>query len=120
MKAAFSIAPANAEAQMAKCRKLIDDINAVMRALNGDETISNRNEDQPLPIMSRLYTAGASLYVVSINPTETMKQQYDIAKQELKKQQEVVKGLEKTAAELRTDLDKLNAPWTPEREIKFD
>lgn len=120
IKAAFSIAPGDVEMQMAESRKLITDINGMIRALNGDKTISKRNEDQQVSVMGHLYHIWSSIRLIATNHTQTMQQQYDIAKSELIEQQQKYSELKKRTQDLRSELDKLDAPWTPNREIKFD
>ena len=89
-------------------------LESLNRRLNGDNTISSRNANQPPSISSRVYGLVYSQWRSTSSPTMTMQKQYRIAGELfqpiLGKIREIAT---KELPDLQTQLENLKAPWTP-------
>lgn len=91
-------------------------LKACIRALDGDETISKRSENQPPSISDRVGEMVYGLWRTTSAPTQTMIDQYRIAGEEFEPQLQTLKELvTKDFVELDKLLDENAAPWTPGR-----
>lgn len=89
--------------------------------LRGNKTISRLNENQTPSITDRLYYILWGLWATTQSPTETQKNSYEIASNELKNVLNVLKEIVYTVIpEFEKELDNLNAPWTPGRFPKWE
>lgn len=85
-------------------------------ALNGDEAIAKRNENQPPSVSERVGMVVWANWGSTSAPTETMKMNYDIAAQEFEPLLAKIRGmLETDIREIERQLDQLNSPYTPGR-----
>lgn len=85
-------------------------------ALNGDEAIAKRNENQPPSISERIGNVVWTHWGSSAAPTETMKTNYDIAANEFEPiLNKIRKMVEVDIKDLERQLDQLNSPYTPGR-----
>ena len=84
--------------------------------LEGDKTMSDRATDQPPSISDRVQQAISGLWGTTSSPTETQRENYDIAQKELKPLLENLRNLiENEYKSIADELDKAKAPWTPGR-----
>jgi len=107
---------------------LFEDINRILnenknlyRKLTGDEVIAKRNEPTYPSISDRISEVIYGMWRTTSAPTKTYLDNYQIASKEFKV---VIEKLEKlTEVDLKrieSELDRLNAPYTPGRPFKFD
>jgi len=96
--------------------KIADDNIALYRKLVDDEVLSKRNEPTYPSISGRLGEAVYGMWSTSSNPTNSFKQNYNIAAEEFKPVLETLKRLvEIDLKNIENQLNNLNAPWTPGR-----
>ena len=90
----------------------------IQEDLRGDSTLSKRSE-QPVPsILSRIQSALGGTLSQTHGPTETYREQAEIARSELKTvREELGRLLRAELAPLEKRLDESGAPWTPGRPI---
>jgi len=85
-------------------------------ALNGDEAIAKRNENQPPSISERISMVVWTTWGSTSAPTETMKTNYTIAASEFEPVLAKVKTMiQSDIPEIEKQLEKLNSPYTPGR-----
>lgn len=107
---------------------LFEDISRILlenknlyRKLTGDEVIANRNEPTYPSISDRLGEVIYGMWQTSSFPTKAYLDNYQIASDEFKVVAQSIKKLNDVdVKKLEDELDKLNAPWTPGRPIKFN
>lgn len=81
-----------------------------------DDVISKRNEPVYPSISARVDEVVYGLWQTSSDPTESYKQNYQIASDEFKPVIERLKALvEIDVKNLEREMEKLGAPWTPGR-----
>ncbi len=105
-----------------KLRTLQEQLLALERKLNGDDSISKRNANQPPSIASRVYTLVYGQWRSTSAPTTTMREQYRIAGELFKPVLGDIREIaEKELPALQKQMENLKAPWTPGRipEWKF-
>ncbi len=91
------------------------------RKLTGDEVIANRNEPTYPSISDRLGEITYGMWQTTSAPTKSYLDNYQIAKSEFKVVAESLKKLtEVDLKKIESELDKLNAPWTPGRLLRFE
>jgi len=101
-------------------RTLLENKN-LYRKLTGDEVIANRNEPTYPSISDRLGEITYGMWQTTSAPTKSYLDNYQIAKDEFKVVAESLKKLtEVELKKIESELDKLNAPWTPGRTLKFE
>jgi photosystem II stability/assembly factor-like uncharacterized protein len=81
--------------------------------LNGDATKSKRNERQAPSISGRLGTMLYAFWYSSSDATETNKRQIEIISEEYDSVHNTLQSINSKLAQIRVELDKYNAPWTP-------
>lgn len=93
----------------------------LFRKLTGDEVIANRNEPTYPSISDRLGEITYGMWQTSSAPTQSYLNNYQIASDEFNIVAESLRKLnDLDLKNLESQLDKLNAPWTPGRMIKFE
>lgn len=116
IKQALYKTPAPTADLMKKARQIEDQINAIDRKLTGDESISKRNANQPPSLSGRVNTIVYSHWRSTSAPTQTMRQQYEIAgelfENLLTELNTLIGG---DLKELEEKMEKLGSPWTPDR-----
>lgn len=99
-----------------KLQSLQKKLELLNRKLNGDDTISRRNANQPPSISGRVYGLVYSQWRSTSAPTATMRDQYKIAGELF---QPLLTDIREIAGKklpaLRKQLETLKAPWTPGR-----
>ncbi|MCD4680206.1 MAG: hypothetical protein K8S00_07445, partial [Bacteroidales bacterium] len=116
IKNALHITP-NATSEMFNEAKRIDkELNTILLQLITDETYSSRNAAVPQTINSRMNYVIYGMYSSSSPPTQTMKEQYIIVKDEMNV---IVSDLKKLIDvdinTLEGQMEKAGAPYTPGR-----
>ncbi|NOZ46641.1 MAG: glycosyl hydrolase [Chlorobi bacterium] len=113
---ALSQTLANTDSLKKKIQEIKDEVYEIDKKLNGDKSISKRNENQPPSINDRLENVIYGLWSSTSDPTETMKQQYKITGElftpllaQLKEINNVV------IPKIEKEMEALKAPWTPGR-----
>lgn len=104
-------------------QSLVDEANriseeniAIYRKLVDDEVISTRNEPVYPSISARIAEVVGGLWSSTSAPTNSYKQNYQIASEEFKPVLENLKRLvEIDLKNLENEMNKLNSPWTPGR-----
>ena len=102
------------EKQTRAIAKQLSDINFVM---NGTEAKASGEEVPPEPVSLdyRLGTALSGSWGHSGDPTQTMRNNYQILKEELRPVIDQLKAIGSQLNEVDTALDEMNAPYTPGR-----
>ncbi|MBX7218894.1 MAG: glycosyl hydrolase [Blastocatellia bacterium] len=91
-------------------------LTAIQRALRGDEVIAGRNENAPKSIADRVGQILEEERLSTARPTQTHRQQFAIASEELTTQLSALRQLvEVDVKNLEKALDAAGAPWTPGR-----
>ncbi|MCK5878983.1 MAG: glycosyl hydrolase [Holophagae bacterium] len=99
-----------------KLQALEKKLESLDRKLNGDDTISSRNANQPPSISSRVYGLVYSQWRSTSAPTTTMRNQYRIAGELFQPVLADIGGIAgKELPALQKQLETLKAPWTPGR-----
>ncbi len=103
------------ELQM-KARELHQQLNAIVFQMEGDPTLSSRNQVQPPALMDRINDLTWSLWSISSSPTQTMRDAYSVIADEYGRVRSSVEKIrDVTIRDLETALDKAAVPWTPGR-----
>jgi photosystem II stability/assembly factor-like uncharacterized protein len=105
-----------------KARDIQFNLMKLSVALDGDPSLSKRNENQPPSITDRINETTWGIYGSTSSPTKTMTDSYEIAMKELKPVLESLKKLQEIdLKEIENALEKAGAPWTPGRipELKY-
>ncbi|MCP5046301.1 MAG: glycosyl hydrolase [bacterium] len=120
IKVALHNTPAAPPALMKQTLTIEREVNGVLRALSGDRSISRRRASQPPSISSRVSRIIFSISRSSGAPTQTMKDQLRIAREELKPQLEKLKQLiHQDIKKLEKAMEDAKAPWTPGRLLQL-
>jgi hypothetical protein len=95
-------------------------LREILRALNGDRSISKRNANQPPSISSRISRLMYGYMRSTAEPTQTMKDQYRISGEAFEPKLEKLRQLvEKDLKKLEEEMEAVGAPWTPGRIPKW-
>lgn len=115
-KNAFMLSLNVDDTTFSKIREIQSKLDSLEMELQGNKTISRLNENQPPSITDRLYYILWGLWATTQTPTETQKNSYEIARNELK---EVITKLKDIITMevpiLEKRLQQLGSPWTPDR-----
>ncbi|MEI6574953.1 MAG: glycosyl hydrolase [Bacteroidota bacterium] len=116
MREAFHMTAEKTIAYDSKVKAILDRLDSLSNLMEGDPSLSKRNENQPPSITDRVNNVIYGIYNTTTTPTQTMQQDYVIAANafgpvlaSLKKFQDI------DIKELETALEKLGAPYTPGR-----
>jgi len=105
---------------MNKAKNMEAQLDTVLIAFNGDRTISQRNENPPTSLSSRLRTMAYTHRRSTSDVTQTEKDAYDIIKEEFTPLYSKLKKLiEVDLKELEWSMEEMKAPWTPGRLPKW-
>ncbi|MGE5343089.1 MAG: WD40/YVTN/BNR-like repeat-containing protein [Candidatus Omnitrophota bacterium] len=107
----------------ADIRRLINDaevveteLREINRALEGDESIKKRNENQPPSINDRLSDLMESFQQSSGDPTPGMTELYTLCREEFAVQlDKLTKLMEGKVEKLKSDMESCGVPWTSTR-----
>ena len=89
---------------------------AIKRQLTGDETLAKRNENQPPSISDRVNNVIWGYWRSTSEPTQTMRQDYEIAGNAYTKILADQKTMiEKDLPSIEAKMEQLKSPWTPWR-----
>lgn len=114
-KAVFST-PGASYAMIEKIRKIKQDLADLHRSINGDKTKDKRNENQTPAVNDRLTYILWGTWEVTSDPTTTQVEAYRIASEEFAPLLARLKTVvESDIRGLESELDRLDAPWTPGR-----
>lgn len=118
IKQAILNTPSVSMEMMKKAREVEDKLNQVGILMQGDRTISRRNENTAASISARMSSVISAQFRSTSAPTQTQREQYAIVKEEIVPVLEVLKQIaEKDIPYLEEQLNRSNAPWTPGRMI---
>lgn len=99
-----------------EANRIADENTALYRKLVDDDVLSKRNEPTYPSISARVGEVVYGMWSSTSAPTNSYKQNYQIAADEFKPVLETLKRLvEIDLKNIETELNKLNAPWTPGR-----
>jgi len=99
-----------------KARAMQKELQPILIAFNGDQTIRRRNENPPTSLSSRLRTLAYTHRNSTADMTQTEKDAYQIISEEFTPwYQKVKKLIEVDLKELEASLEDIKAPWTPGR-----
>jgi hypothetical protein len=116
IKKALHLTPKASLQLMTQAENIENQLREILRTLNGDSSISKRNENQPPSISSRISRLMYGYMRSTAEPTQTMKDQYRITGEEFEPQLEKLRLLvEKDLKKLELEMEAVGAPWTPGR-----
>jgi photosystem II stability/assembly factor-like uncharacterized protein len=116
IKKALLLTPGAKPQLMKQAENIETQLREILRALNGDDSIDKRNENQPPSISSRISRLMYGYMRSTAEPTQTMKDQYRIIGDEFEPQLEKLRQLvEKDLKKLEAEMEAVSAPWTPGR-----
>ena len=116
LKVAAYQATGDTKELLAQIRELDKKLEEMKVSLSGNESISKRNANQPPSIRERVSFTVYGFWSSSADPTQTMKDNYDIAAEEFEKVlTEIKKIIETDIPAIEAELEKLKAPYTPGR-----
>jgi len=116
IRVAISNTPTAPNSLNEKAVAIEQELKNLDRLMNGDESKSKRDENEPPAISERINRIAYSLWRSNSDPTQTMRDQYEIAKREIDPVYTRLKKLsEVEIPELEKGLEAANAPWTPGR-----
>lgn len=116
MKNAFMLSPNVKKEAIMKVTNLEKELEKLNEKINGDKSLSKRNENQPPSINDRLMYILWGIWGTSSEQTKTQIDAYNIAGDELEKVLTSLRNIaEKEIIELNKELDNLGSPWTPGR-----
>lgn len=99
-----------------KAREMELEVIALLRELNGDDIKSDKNESYEPGINDRVGTVIWNMYMTTSKQTESMKENYAIAKAQFEQvHKKITDLLENDMVWLEAELDKYGAPYTPGR-----
>ncbi len=113
VRTALLNAPTNTSADIALADKYLQTIKQLRRKLYGDETIAKRNGNQPPSISDRLSSSVYGLWNSTSAPTQTMRDNLKLGREQLKKLISEIKTLENEINILESRAQKAGAPLTP-------
>jgi Mg2+ and Co2+ transporter CorA len=115
IKVALNDAP-KADYQLKKDINAIEkNIKDIERRLYGDRSLSKREFEQAPSCYSRIGSIVYGLWRSTSAPTNTQKEQYEIAAEEFGPILDDIKQLKKDIEAVEQALEKAGAPWTPGR-----
>ncbi len=103
------------DAQYRQLQQLTGDLQAITRALQGDSTVTSRNESAPMPISQRAWAIYTPAVFTQAPIGEMLTSSYDIAAEEFGGVLADLQDLDINLGQLETKLGTLGAPWTPGR-----
>lgn len=116
MKNAFMLSPNVKKEAIMKVTSLERELEKLNQSINGDPSLSKRNENQPPSISDRLMYILWGVWSTSSEQTKTQNDAYNIAGDEFEKVLTSLRNIaEKDIIELNKELDNLGSPWTPGR-----
>lgn len=116
IKNALKITPAQTDTLMSKAIKIENANKEIQIELYGNSSLSNRNENFPSSINNRVSSIVWGLWLTSSAPTQTQKEVYQIASDELTIQLNKLKTLINVdLKKLQNEMDAIGAPYTPGR-----
>ncbi len=116
IKTALDVTPASTIEMKKSWRSLDEKLRTTMRSLNGDETLSKRNENEAPSIVGRLNDMIYGQWGSSSAPTQTHQDAYKIVSEQFKPLLADLKTMiEVDLKNLDLKLESIGAPWTPGR-----
>jgi len=107
--------PGAIESQAQAVRDLRSRLQDIDTALNGDSTISSRNEPSPLAIASRVSTIVDGSWESQSGVTGNFRDSYAVADQQFREVIADLKAVDSDLRALEVELEAEGAPWTPGR-----
>lgn len=121
IKSALHQTPGADLSALEEARKLEKRMQEISRQLTGDPSIERRNFETPPAIMDRIQYVMSGLYETTVDPTQTQRDAYTIAKVELSPLlKELTQIRDTDLKNLENKLDSWGAPWTPGRTPKLE
>ena len=115
IKAAIQRTPQIPLEMMSDARKIENQLVEINRKMNGDRSLSRRDFETPPSMSSRINRAAYGLYGSTSEPTQDMKDAYDIVSEEFAPVLEELKGIVKAIKTMEDKLEEYGAPYTPGR-----
>lgn len=117
VKEALRISTNSTEEQAQAIRTIASKLQDVSVLLNGDRTISSRQEPVPWSVRGRTGFIYSSLVSNQFNVSGNHLTSMDIAESEYKRVADQLKQLNSELSKLESQLDDMKAPWTPGRGV---
>ncbi|MCF8356396.1 MAG: glycosyl hydrolase [Melioribacteraceae bacterium] len=116
MQVALKQTPSNTTELMAEAKVVYDKIESLDREMNGERSLGKYNINTPPSVSGRIGNVLWGTYGTTSAPTNTQKEQFQIAKQLFEPiLKELTKLSEIDVKNLEAELEKIDAPWTPGR-----
>jgi hypothetical protein len=115
LKAAAELTPGSTEDQALAVRELMTRVADLNVSLNGDVTISSRQENIPMSITSRVNDIVGGQWESQADITKTHRQSYAVATEEFTKALADLRAIANDLVQLEKQFDAEGAPWTPGR-----
>lgn len=116
IREALNYTATSTPAVIAKAKSLQEQLKDLSIRMNGDPTLSSRDENQPPSITSRINDVVWGIYGTTSAPTKTMKDALVIVVKEFEPVLAKLKSIKEVDfPQLETQLDEMGAPWTPDR-----
>ncbi|MCX6270364.1 MAG: glycosyl hydrolase [Bacteroidetes bacterium] len=112
----LNYAPKATPDMIVSAKNLAGQLRLLQVAMEGDPTLSNRNENQPPSISGRINDVVWGIWNSTSAPTKTMSDALQTAITEFEPVMNKFRKIKETdLKQLETDLDRIQAPWTPGR-----
>jgi hypothetical protein len=120
VKKALHLTPTASPQLLTQAETIEKQLKEILLVLNGDDSISKRNANQPPSLSSRIGRLMYGYARSTSDPTQTMRDQYRIVGEELEPLLEKLRQLaEKDLKKLESEMEAAGAPWTPGRIPKW-
>ena len=116
MREALHMATTRNDALDARMKMLKTQLDSISLRMEGDPSLSKRNDNQPPAITDRVNNVIYGIYNTTSAPTQTMQKDYEIAGAAFGPVLAALKIIQETELKsLENELEKLGAPYTPGR-----
>jgi photosystem II stability/assembly factor-like uncharacterized protein len=115
LRAAIGETPGATEVQAQELRALNSRLQEVSVALNGDTSVTSRNEPAPMSITTRISTIVDGIWNSQSGVTGNFRDSYSIADRSFGKALGELKSIVSDLGALESQLETEGAPWTPGR-----
>jgi len=113
--AAVTATPGASEAQAGALRALSGRMQSLRVTLNGDSTVTRRNEPAPLPLRSRVSRIVNGSWGTQAEAGGTFRDSYEVAARQFPAVLGELRAVAAELADLERALEAEGAPWTPSR-----
>ncbi|MDM3870468.1 glycosyl hydrolase [Porticoccus sp. W117] len=113
----IDLTPAAGETLAQQARAIQAELRVAKRLLNGDSIKTGANEKAPMSLSERIGSIPGSHWDSQAAPMGTHRSAYQIAEKQYRQLAAMLKASDSKLVELEKALDKVDAPWTPGRDL---